>query len=99
MLADLDLLLIAVFCADADLLPRKPGNARRMVTDAEVVTLCVAQSLMGIASDPRFTKAARKRWGHLVPEVPDREGFYKRRERLSEKIEALTFELARHSPD
>lgn len=29
MLADLDLLLIAVFCAADDLLPDKPQNARR----------------------------------------------------------------------
>jgi hypothetical protein len=43
MLADLDRLLIAVFCAADDLLPKKPGNAGRIVTDAEVVTLCVAQ--------------------------------------------------------
>ena len=83
MLADLDLLLIAVFCAADDLLPNKPGNARRIVTDAEVVTLCVAQSMMGIESDARFIKAARKRLGHLFPELPDRDGFYKRRERLS----------------
>ncbi len=52
MFADLDLLLIAVFCAADDLLPKKPGNARPIVTDAEVVTLCVAQSMMGIPSDP-----------------------------------------------
>jgi hypothetical protein len=51
MLADLDLLLIAVFCAADDLLPARPGNARRMLTDAEVVTLCVAQSIMGHTSD------------------------------------------------
>jgi Transposase DDE domain len=98
MLADLDLLLIAVFCAADDLLPNKPGNARRIVTDAEVVTLCVAQSMMGIASDARFIAAARKRLGHLFPELPDREGYYKRRERLSDVIEALTFEFASHSP-
>ena len=42
MLADLDLLLIAVFCTADDLLPVRPKNARRMLTDAEVVTLCVA---------------------------------------------------------
>ena len=47
--ADLDLLLTAVFCTADDLLPVKPTNARRSVTDAEVVTLCVAQALMGIA--------------------------------------------------
>ena len=89
MLADLDLLLIAVFCAADDLLPGKPGNARRIVTDAEVVTLCVAQSMMGIQSDARFIAAARKRLGHLFPELPDRAGYYKRREALSDTIEAL----------
>jgi Transposase DDE domain len=98
MLADLDLLLIAVFCAADDLLPQKPANARRIVTDAEVVTLCVAQSLMGIPSDPRFLAVARKRLGHLFPTLPDRAGFYKRREALSDTIEALIGEFARHSP-
>jgi Transposase DDE domain len=98
MLADLDLLLIAVFCAADDLLPKKPGNARRIVTDAEVVTLCVAQSMMGIPSDARFIAAARKRLGHLFPVLPDREGFYKRREALSDTIEALIAEFASHSP-
>ena len=57
MLADLDLLLITVFCAADDLLPARPKNARRILTDAEVVTLCVAQSLMGHASDERFLRA------------------------------------------
>jgi len=98
MLADLDLLLIAVFCAADDLLPNKPANARRMVTDAEVVTLCVAQSMMGIASDARFIAAARKHLAHLFPQLPDREGYFKRRERLSDTIEALIVEFASHSP-
>jgi len=98
MLADLDLLLIAVFCAADDLLPDRPGNARRIITDAEVVTLCVAQAIMGIPSDPRFLAAARKRLGHLFPALPDRDGFYKRRERLSDTIEALIAEFAGHSP-
>ena len=44
--ADLDLLLIAVFCTADDLLPKRAENARRMVTDAEVVTLAVAQQLL-----------------------------------------------------
>jgi hypothetical protein len=98
MLADLDLLLIAVFCAADDLLPKKPGNARRIVTDAEVVTLCVAQSIMGIPSDARFIAVARKRLVHLFPTLPDRAGFYKRREALSDVIEALIAEFAAHSP-
>jgi metal-sulfur cluster biosynthetic enzyme len=51
MLADLDLLLTAVFCTADDLLPEKAKNARRSVTDAEVVTLAVAQAIMGIDTD------------------------------------------------
>ncbi len=46
MLADLDLLLTAVFCTADDLLPEKAKNAKRSVTDAEVVTLAVAQQVM-----------------------------------------------------
>ena len=67
MLADLDLLLITVFCAADDLLPARPSNARRMLTDAEVVTLCVAQAMMGIPSDERFLRVARKHLAHLFP--------------------------------
>jgi len=96
--ADLDLLLIAVFCTAADLLPEKPYNARRIVSDAEVVTLCVAQAIMGIASDPRFRAVATKRLAHLFPRIPQRSGLYKRRERLSDTIEALIDEFAKHSP-
>ena len=75
MLADLDLLLIAVFCAADDLLPKARNNAKRIVTDAEVITLCVAQAIMGIPSDPRFLAVARKRLIHLFPVLPDRAGF------------------------
>jgi hypothetical protein len=45
--ADLDLLLTAVYVTADALLPEKPKNAKRSVTDAEVVTLCVAQTIMG----------------------------------------------------
>ena len=98
MLADLDLLLIAVFCAADDLLPKQAGNARRMLTDAEVVTLCVAQAIMGIPSDQRFLAAARKRLSHLFPLLPKRPGYHKRRDRLSDTIEALIAVFARDSP-
>jgi hypothetical protein len=58
--ADLDLLLISVYCMADDLLPERPRNTRRKLTDAEVVTLCVAQVLMSIPSDRRFLRAARR---------------------------------------
>jgi hypothetical protein len=98
MLADLDLLLIAVFCAADDLLPKRAGNGKRIVTDAEVVTLCVAQAIMGIPSDERFLAAARTRLGHLFPVLPRRSGYHKRRERLSDAIEQLIAVFARDSP-
>ncbi len=98
MLADLDLLLIAVFCTADDLLPEPAKNARLSLTDAEVVTLAVAQAIMGIPSDARFIKAARKRLAHLFPKLPNRSGYLKRRQRLSDTIEALTVVYASDSP-
>ncbi len=96
--ADLDLLLIAVFCTADDLLPERAGNARRRITDAEVITLCIAQAMLGISSDERFLAVAGHRLGHLFPALPERSALHKRRLRLSAAIEALTAECARHSP-
>lgn len=96
--ADLDLLLIAVFCTADDLLPQRAENARRMVTDAEVVTLAVAQQLLGISSDERFCAGAQRRLGHLFPRLPQRPGYVKRRQRLADTIGALIAEFAAHSP-
>ena len=96
--ADLDLLLIAVYCTVDDLLPKKVGNARRRISDAELITLCVAQAMMGIPSDPRFLAVASKRLCHLFPHLPERSAFHKRRLRLSGTIEALIAEFAKHSP-
>jgi hypothetical protein len=96
--ADLDLLLIAVYVTADDLLPEKPGNARRSVTDAEVVTLCVAQAIMGIPSDRRFLAVASKHLCHLFPRVPGQAGYYKRRRRLVDTLEWLMEVFASQSP-
>lgn len=98
MLADLDLLLIAVFCTADDFLPKRAGNARRRITDPEVITLCIAQAMLGIPSDERFLAVAAWRLSHLFPCLPTRDAFHKRRLRLSGQIEALIVEFARHSP-
>ena len=98
MLADLDLLLIAVFCTADDLLPEKPKNARRRGTDAEVVTLCVAQALMDVASDREFLAVARRRLSHLFPDLPAQPGYLKRRRRLAETIDWLCGVFAADSP-
>jgi hypothetical protein len=87
--ADLDLLCISVYCTADDLLPERLGNARRRLSDAEIVTLSVAQVLMGIPSDRRFLRAARRQLGHLFPCLPSQDAFHKRRARLAETIEWL----------
>jgi hypothetical protein len=96
--ADLDLLLTAVYVTADDLLPQRPGNAKRSVTDAEVVTLCVAQAIMGIPSDRRFLAVASKHLRHLFPRIPGQAGYHKRRRRLADTLEWLMGVFASQSP-
>jgi hypothetical protein len=57
------------------------------VTDAEVVTLAVAQVLLGFHdSDRRFLAAAKHRLGHLFPQIPTQDAFHKRRARGFESL-------------
>ena len=95
--ANLDLLLTVVYCIVDDFLPERPGNARRKLTDAEIITISIAQSIMGIPSDYRFLALARRQIGHLFPRLPERTAYHKRRLRLSRQIEALISKLARRS--
>ncbi len=96
--ADLDLLLISVYCTADDLLPPVVANGRRRLSDAEVVTLCVAQVMLGIASDRRFLRAARRQLTHLFPRLPSQSALHKRRARLAETIEWLVGVFASDSP-
>src|SRR4051812_6773317 len=96
--ADLDLLCISVYCTADDLLPERPRNARRKLSAAEIVTLCVAQVLIGIPSDRRFLRAARRQLGHLFPCLPSQDALHKRRARLAETIEWLIGIFAAQSP-
>jgi len=96
--ADRDLLLTTVFVTADDLLPERQRNAARRVTDAEVVTLCVAQAIMGIPSDRRFLAVATKRLGYLFPDLPKQPGYFKRRRRLAETLEWLMGVFASQSP-
>jgi hypothetical protein len=54
--------------------------------------------MMGMPSDPRFPRAARRQLGQLFPRPPKRTALHKRRLRLSATIEALIAEFASHSP-
>lgn len=96
--ADLDTLCTVIYCTADDLLPEARANARRRVTDAELVTLCVAQAIMGIPSDRRFLAAARRQLGHLFPVLPRQPAYWKRRRRLADAIEWLLGVFASRSP-
>ena len=96
--ADLDLLLTTVYCTADDLLPERAENARRRITDAEVVTLCVAQAIMGIPSDRRFLALAGRSLRDLFPVLPAQPGYFKRRRRLGDTIEWLMGIFASQSP-
>jgi hypothetical protein len=98
MHADLDTLCTVVYCTADDLLPEPKGNARRRTTDSEILTLCVAQAIMGIPSDRRFLRAARGRLSHLFPELPKQAGYFKRRRRLAPVLKWLLVVFAEQSP-
>ena len=96
--ADLDTLCTVIYCTADDLLPDARPNARRRVTDAELVTLCVAQAIMGIPSDRRFLRAARRQLGHLFPVLPTQSAYWRRRRRLAGALEWLLGVFASTSP-
>ena len=95
--ANLDLLLTVVYCIADDFLPKPAGNARRKITDAEIVALCRA----GDHGDPVRSAVLGGRHQTArapVPQLPARDAFHKRRLRLSPQIEALIAHFARESP-
>lgn len=98
MHADLDTLCTYVYCTADDLLPEKKRNARRHTTDAEICTLAVAQAILGITSDRRFLRAARRQLSHLFPHIPAQSAYYKRRRRLAGCLEWLLGIFAEKSP-
>lgn len=62
MVAELDLLLIAVYRIADDFLPERGENARRKLADAEVVTLCIARRSW---ESPPTSGCSRSRAGAL----------------------------------
>ena len=62
------------------------------------MTLAVAQVAMGVPSDRRFLRAARRQLGHLFKALPSQSAFHKRRVRLRETIEWLSGVFANSSP-
>lgn len=99
MLADLDSLLIAFYVLVDDLLPARTGAGRRpRITDAELITLAVAQIFLQCHSERRFLRLARQRLGHLFPYIPKQPGYNKRLRALAPEICLVIGQLARISP-
>lgn len=95
---DLDTLCIAVYRTADDLVPTHPANARKTVTDAELVISCVAQAIMDTPSDHRCLFLARRQFGHLFPRRSGQSGDHKRRRVLADTIEWFMGVFADRSP-
>jgi len=97
--ADLDSLLTALYVLVDDLLPARKGAGRRpKITDAELITLAVAQILLDCHSERRFLRLARQRLAHLFPYIPKQPGYNKRLRSLAPRICLVINQLARISP-
>src|SRR4051812_26702762 len=80
--ADLDLLLIDVYCTIDDLPPARAADAERTISDAGVITVCLAQAMLDCRSDEQFLARGAHRLAHLLPRLPERSAVHERRLRL-----------------
>jgi hypothetical protein len=101
--ADLDTLLIAVYCAACSLFPSSPQPKRRrgrprLITDNELICLMVAQMLLGIPSERRFLPIAGWRLRHLFPHLPAQTTYNDRCRALAPKLVILWRAIACELP-
>jgi hypothetical protein len=95
--ADLDTLLIAVYCAACSLFPAEPTPRRgrpQLITDNELVCLMVAQMFLQCPSDRVFLRRAHRRLGRLFPYLPSQPRYNERCRRLVPKLVLLWKALA-----
>lgn len=97
MCADLDTLVIAVYCAACALFPAAQKRRRgrpQLITDNELLGLMVAQMFLQCPSDRVFLRRARRRLGHLFPYLPSQPRYNERCRRLVPKLLVLWKALA-----
>jgi hypothetical protein len=101
--ADLDTLATALYVRVDDLLKSEParlpwrprvGIAARLA-DAELVTLCVMQALLGFTSEARWLRYARAHLRAMFPYLPQQPGYNKRLRKLTATIGWLIGVLGR----
>jgi len=101
--ADLDTLATALYVRVDDLLKNTPERApvrprtgfTPQLSDAELVTLCVMQALLGYPSEARWLRFARARLRHLFPYLLLQPGYNKRLRKLAATIGWLVGALGR----
>lgn len=99
MHAQLDDLLTAIYVLVDDFLPERTGPGRPpRITDAELITLAIAQVFLGLPNDRQFLALARYRLGHLFGYLPKQPAYNKRLRRLTGQIERAINYLAFASP-
>lgn len=89
MRADLDTLVIVVYCVACGLFPsdRTPRRGRpELISDNELLALMVAQMLLQCPSDRLFLRRARRRLGHLFPYLPSQPRYNERCRQLAPKL-------------
>jgi hypothetical protein len=98
--AALDALVIALYVELDDFLgPRHQGAGRPpKLTDSELITLAVAQVLLGVPNDRQFLALARWRLRHLFPRLIDQSGYNRRLRALAPQIARCISYLAWISP-
>jgi hypothetical protein len=101
MRADLDTLLIAVYCAACSLFPaprRRRRGRPQTLTDNELLCLMVAQMLLGHPSERAFMPIARRRLGHLFPHLLSQSRYNERCRQLLPKLVVLWRAIAHELP-
>jgi hypothetical protein len=101
--ADLDTLATALYVRVDDLLkshpdrvpPRPRVGIAPKLADAELVTLCVMQALLGFTSEARWLRHARAHLRPLFPYLPQQPGYNKRLRKLVTTISWLIGVLGR----
>jgi hypothetical protein len=82
---------------DDHVVPPRRGRRPRL-TDAELVTLAVAQVLLGVDDEHRWIRFAYCRLGHLFRYLPKQPGYHKRLKAAAPLLAAAISHLARVSP-
>ena len=79
MRTDLNILLTALYVwIDDSLGPRRRAGRRPRLTDSELLTLAVAQVLLGVRSETRWLRLVPAALPAAVPYLPGQSGYNKR---------------------